>query len=193
MTESEPIPPASYTYKPSVAGSPITFELTGEGMSCHGSFRSATWRYADIARIRLSYRPVSMLAHRFRADLRHKDGRRLRIVSATWMGIMTLTPQNDSYSAFIEELHRRIAREAGDITCLAGLPRFTFVLAAGVFAVLMVAMTALLVRALVSGDFIAALFLLAFGAWSVWYLGNWLKRNKPQRYAPDQVPKELLP
>jgi hypothetical protein len=193
MTESEPLPPTSYTYKPSVAGSPITFALTGEGLSCHGSFRSAVWRYEDIARIRLSYRPVSMLAHRFRADLRNKDGRRLRIVSATWMGIVTLTPQNESYRAFIEELHRRIAGRAGDAVCLAGLPRFVFFLAAGVFAALMLAMTALLVRALVSGDLIAALFLLGFGAWSAWYLGNWLTRNKPQRYAPDQVPKELLP
>jgi hypothetical protein len=193
MTDTEQSPPVRYTYKPSVAGSPQSFELSGEGLSVQSGFRSSLWRYGDIAQIRLSYRPVSMLAHRFRADLRHKDGRKLTIISATWSGIVALTPQNDSYRAFIEELHRRLAAEQGDVECLAGLPRVKFTIAVAVFAALMLGLAGLLVRALMTGGLAAALFLLGFAAWTTWYIGTWLKRNQPHPYEPQSVPKELLP
>jgi hypothetical protein len=193
MTDDEQPQPLRYAYKPSVAGSPQSFELTDDGLSAHGGFRSAVWRYGDIARIRLTYRPVSMLGHRFRADLRHKDGRKLAIISATWAGIVALTPQSEAYRAFIEALHQRIAAERSDVECLGGLPRVNFALAAVVFAAVTLALAALFVRALLGANFPAALFMLGFGAWSAWYTGGWLMRNKPQRYAPDAVPRQLLP
>jgi hypothetical protein len=193
MTDDEQPEPLRYSYKPSVAGSPQTFELTGEGLSWQGGFRSDLWRYGEIARIRLSYRPVSMLAHRFRAELRHKDGRKLTIVSASWAGIVALTPQNEAYRAFIEALHQRLAAGTSNVECLGGLPRVTFAIAAVIFAAVMLAVVALFVRALFSAHFPAALFMLGFGAWSTWYTGGWLMRNKPQRYPPDKVPRELLP
>ena len=200
MSADEPSEPLRYIYKPSVAGSPMSFELNAQGLAFSSGFRSDSWRYADIAQIRLTYRPVSMLRHRFRADLRHKNGRRLRIVSATWAGIVALTPQNERYRAFIEELHRRLAAERSAVVCLAGLPEVVFVLACATFAVLMLAILGLAVRALAGGSLdsvqqqlFAVLFLFGFAGWSTWYAGGWLKRNKPQRYDPANVPRELLP
>jgi hypothetical protein len=185
--------PIRYAFKPSAVGSPLMLELTGQGLSYTSGFRSDLWRYADIARIRLSYRPVSMLSHRFRADIWHSSGKRLRIISATWAGIVALTPQNDGYRAFIEELHRRLATESHDVQCVAGLPKITFVLACAVFAAVMAALASLLVRALVTGEFVASLFMVGFGAWFGWHTGGWLKRNTPRQYTPDSVPRQMLP
>ena len=193
MTDGEPPAPLRYTYKASVAGSPQSFELTGQGMSFHTGFRSGVWHYGDIARIRLTYRPVSMLRHRFRADIRHKDGRTLKIFSATFAGILAMMPQNDSYRAFIEELHRRVVAAGGGVVCVAGLNPIAFAMAVAVFGAIAIAIATLLVRALVAGDFVAVLFLLGFIAWSAWYIGSWLMRNKPQRYEPEHVPPQLLP
>jgi hypothetical protein len=193
MADDEQPAPKRYAYKPSVAGSPQVFTLTADGLAFEGGFRSAVFRYGDIARIRLSYRPVSMLAHRFRADIHHKDGRKLTVISATWAGLVVLTPQNDSYRAFIEELHRRVATGGGDVECLAGLPRFSFALAAAAFAAVIIALAGLLVRALVSSQFIAALFILGFGALFAWHTGTMLVRNKPRLYEPDNPPRQLLP
>jgi hypothetical protein len=151
------------------------------------------WRYGDIARIRLIYRPVSMLAHRFRADLQHKDGKRLTIVSASWAGIVALTPQNDSYRAFIEDLHQRIAAERSNVVCLAGLHPTAYAITVAVFAAVMIAVAALFVRALVTGEFIAAVFMAGFALWFGWNTGGLLTRNKPQRYDPASVPRQLLP
>jgi hypothetical protein len=193
MTEAEQLSPLRYAYKASVAGSPQSFELTGQGMSFQAGFRSGVWRYGDIARIRLTYRPVSMLRHRFRADIRHKDGRTLKIISATWAGIVAMTPQNDSYRAFIAELHRRVAAEGRGVEYVAGLQPVAFAMAIVVYGAIAVAVATLVVRALVAGDVVAMLFLLAFIAWSGWYIGSWLMRNKPQRYEPQQIPSQLLP
>jgi hypothetical protein len=193
MTDDEQLPPLRYAYKASVAGSPQSFELTGQGMSYHTGFRSGVWGYGDIGRIRLTYRPVSMLRHRFRADVRHKDGRTLKIFSATFAGILALTPQNDSYRAFIAELHRRVAAAGGSAEYVAGLHPIAFWMAVAVFSALGFAMASLLVRALSAGDFAAALFFLGFAAWSGWYVGGWLTRNKPQRYEAQRIPPQLLP
>ena len=182
----------SYGYKASVAGSPHLFELTEEGLSFRTGFRSGVWRYRDIARIRLTYRPVSMLRHRFRADLRHADGKSLTIVSATWSGIVTMAPQDEAYRAFIEELHRRIARER-EVVCVAGLQPVAFALAVAVYGVIVIALAALLVRALLTGELAAALFMLGFAAWSGWYIGGFLMRNKPGRYEPLNLPARLMP
>src|SRR5262245_13659476 len=192
MTDDEPALPLRYAYKASAAGSPQMFELTEQGLSFHTGFRSGVWAYGDIARIRLSYRPVSMLRHRFRADVRHKDGRTLAIVSATWSGIVTMAPQDDAYRAFIAELHRRVAA-VRDVDCVAGLQPVAFWLGVAAFGAILLAIASLFVRALLTGEHVGALFMVGFAAWSGWYAGGFLMRNKPGRYQPASLPPQLMP
>ena len=184
--------PLRYAYKASVAGSPHLFDLTEQGLSFQTGFRSGVWAYADIERFRLSYRPVSMLRHRFRADIRHKDGKTLKIFSSTWSGIVTMAPQDDAYRAFMEELHRRVARER-DVVCVAGLQPIAFALAVALCGGILIAIAALFIRALLTGELTAALFLLGFVLWSGWYAGGFLMRNKPGRYEPLNLPARLMP
>jgi len=192
MTDDEPERPLRYAYKASVAGSPHLFELTEQGLSFQTGFRSGVWRYSDIARIRLSYLPVSMLRHRFRADIRNTHGKTVKIVSATWSGIVTMAPQDDAYRAFIAELHRRISKER-DLACVAGLQPIAFGLAIALYGAVLLALAALFVRALLTGEWPAALFMLGFAAWSGWYIGGFLTRNKPGRYEPLNLPARLMP
>ena len=77
-------PGSSYVYKASLIGSAHRFELTDEGLSWHVGGRSGLWPYADIAAVRLSYRPVSMQPRRFRADIDHVSGARIAVLSTTW-------------------------------------------------------------------------------------------------------------
>src|SRR5215471_5614901 len=93
------LPGASYAYKASLIGAAHRFELTGQGLSWRFGGRSGTWPYADIAAIRLSYRPVSMQQHRFRADIRKKDGGRLPILSTSWQTAALMAPQDNGYRA----------------------------------------------------------------------------------------------
>ena len=101
----EQAPAIGYAYKASLIGAAHQFELTADGLSWRVAGRADVWRYADITAMRLSYRPVSMQAHRFRADIAHASKARLPIISTSWQTAALMAPQDNDYRAFITELH----------------------------------------------------------------------------------------
>ncbi|MFB6463546.1 hypothetical protein [Bradyrhizobium tunisiense] len=183
----------SYAYKASLIGSAHRFELTEEGLSWHIGGRAALWPYAEIGAIRLSFRPVSMQQHRFRADVTHSSGRRITILSTSWQTAALMAPQDNGFRAFIVELHARMAKAGSRAVLTAGLGRAAYAAVLALLAMLTVAMAGLLIRALVIGEFAGVLFILGFAALFAWQVGGFVRRNQPQSYSFDQVPKGLLP
>jgi hypothetical protein len=51
----------------------------------------------------------------------------------------------------------------------------------------------LTVRAIQAGAFPAAILVAAFLGVFLWQAGGFLRRNRPGRYAPDALPRDLLP
>ena len=193
MQVSDAEPATSYAYKASLIGSAHRFELTEAGLSWHIAGRSGLWRYDEISAIRLSFRPVSMQQHRFRADVSHAGGGRIAILSTSWQTAALMAPQDNGFRAFIVALHARMAQAGSRATLTAGLGRTTYAAVLAFLAVLTVAMTGLLIRALVIGEFAGALFVLGFAALFAWQVGGFVRRNQPQGYSFDRVPKALLP
>lgn len=192
-SEAEATPVTSYAYKASLIGSAHRFELTEQGLSWHIGGRTSLWPYDEISAIRLSFRPVSMQQHRFRADVTHSSGRRIAILSTSWQTAALMAPQDNGFRAFILALHARMAKAGSRAVLTAGLGRTAYAAVLAFLAVLTVAMAGLLIRALVSGEFAGALFILGFAALFAWQVGGFVRRNQPQRYSFDQVPKALLP
>jgi membrane protein CcdC involved in cytochrome C biogenesis len=62
-----------------------------------------------------------------------------------------------------------------------------------VLALVAIAITGLLARAVATGALGGALFLLGFAALFGWQIGGFIRRNKPQAYAFGALPEELLP
>ena len=182
-----------YAYKASLIGSAHEFELTDRGLSWKVSGRSGVWAYRDISAVRLSYRPSSMQAHRFRTDIWHKDGGRIRIMSTNWQTVSLMTPQDNGYRAFIEALHARMAAAGSRATLTGGLPKGLFAAALAFVAFLAVAMVGLLVRALMTGEYSGALFLVGFALLFNWQIGGFIRRNRPIAYTFDHMPEALLP
>jgi hypothetical protein len=186
-------PGTSYVYKASLIGSAHRFELTGRGLSWHVGGRSGMWPYGEIAAVRLSYRPVSMQPRRFRADIDHVNGARIAVLSTSWTTVTLMAPQDNDYRAFITELHRRL-KDAGSRAVLAGgLKPGLYQAGLAVLAVVAVSMTGLLIRAIATGEWAGALFLLGFAALFGWQIGGFIRRNRPQRYTFDDLPGEVLP
>jgi hypothetical protein len=183
----------SYAYKASLIGAAHQFELTESGLSWRLAGRAGTWPYAEIAAIALSYRPVSMQARRFRADLRHQSGARLIILSTSWQTAALMAPQDQAYRTFIIELHARMAKAGSRAVLTGGLGRKAY--AAGLTLVAVVAglMAVLLLRALLTGQFAGALFLAGFAALFAWQVGGFIRRNRPLTYSFDHIPQPLLP
>ncbi|WP_445216511.1 hypothetical protein ACKWRH_30410 [Bradyrhizobium sp. Pa8] len=183
----------SYAYKASLIGSAHRFELTDAGLSWHIAGRSGLWRYDEISAIRLSFRPVSMQQHRFRADLSHTGGGRIRILSTSWQTAALMAPQDNGFRDFIIELHARMAQAGSRAELTAGLGRKTYAAVLAFLAVLTVAMAGLLIRALLIGEFAGALFIIGLAALFAWQVGGFVRRNQPHSYSFDRVPKALLP
>jgi hypothetical protein len=182
-----------YVYKASLIGSAHRFELIEDGLSWHVGGKSGVWRYPDIAAIRLSYRPVSMQSRRFRADIGHVNGQRVSVLSTTWQTVTLMTPQDKDYRAFIIELHRRLEGAGAGVVLVGGLKPGLYAAAVAVLALVAIAITGLLARAIATGALGGALFLLGFAALFGWQIGGFIRRNKPQRYGFGALPAELLP
>ena len=193
-TEGEGTPPVTrYTYKASLIGSAHQFDLTDAGLSWRIGSRSGVWPYAEIASVRLSYRPMTMQSRRFRADIEKAGGGRIAIVSTTWQTVTLMTPQDQDYRAFIVELHRRMKAAGSKAALIGGIGPATYAAAVTMVALLAIAMFGLLVRALATFEFTGALFLVAMAAWFAWTVGGFIKRNRPLSYSFDRLPDALLP
>lgn len=191
--DDEDRPGLRYSYKASLIGSAYLFELADKGLSWKMSGRSGVWAYRDISAVRLSYRPSSMQSHRFRADIWNKGGGRIRIMSTNWQTVSLMTPQDNGYRAFIESLHARMAAAGSKAMLTGGLPKGHYAAALGFVGFLAIAMLGLLVRALMTGEYIGALFLVGFALLFNWQIGGFMRRNKPVSYAFDRLPAALLP
>ncbi|WP_315831472.1 hypothetical protein [Bradyrhizobium prioriisuperbiae] len=183
----------SYRYKPSLIGTPWTFDLTDDGLSWRMGARSGVWPYATIATIRLSYRPISMQSRRFRADISNLSGKSIRILSVNWQTPALVAPQDEPYRTFVQELHRRVAAAGGTPVLVAGLGRRTYALAGIAMALVVLGLAALFIRAAMIGSYGGMLFLAGFAALFGWQLGRFMRRNKPRFYAAGDVPRDLLP
>ncbi len=182
-----------YTYKASLVGAAYQFDLTDDGLSWHIGSRSGVWPYAEIASVRLSYRPMTMQSRRFRADIERAGGGRITVLSTTWQTVALVTPQDGDYRAFIIELHRRMKAAGSKAALIGGIGPVHYATAVTIVALLAIAMVGLLVRALATSEFTGALFLVGMAVWFAWTVGGFIKRNRPCRYTFDQLPDTLLP
>jgi hypothetical protein len=190
---NETAPGARYAYKASLVGSAHEFELTEAGLQWQAGGKSGLWRYADLAAVRLSYRPVSMQSRRFRCDIDHVNRQRLVVTSTTWQTVTLMTPQDDSYRAFVLELHRRLAATGSRARLMGGLKPGLYGLGVALLILVVIAVTGLLARAVATGAWGGALFLVGFAALFGWQIGGFIRRNQPRQYEFRNVPEALLP
>ena len=183
----------SYAYKASLVGAAHRFELTDQGLSWWIARKSGVWPYAAIVGVRLSYRPVSMQSQRFRADIDGADRGRLALLSTSWQTSVLMSPQDQDYRAFIVALHQRMSQAGSNAALSGGLKPRLYISALVLLALVVVAMTGLLVRAIMIGEWGGVLFLTGFAALFGWQVGGFVRRNRPQAYTFDHLPASLLP
>jgi hypothetical protein len=184
---------ARYAYKASLIGAAHRFELTDQGLSWQVGGKSGVWPYAEISSIRLSYRPVSMQSHRFRADIERADGQRIVIFSTSRQTIALMAPQDQDYRAFITQLHERMAKQGSTAALIAGIGPKTYAAGIALLVLVGISIAGLLIRALSTGEWAGALFLVGFAALFGWQIGGFVRRNRPRSYTFDTLPPELLP
>ena len=134
-----------------------------------------------------------MQSRRFRADVERTGGGRIVILSTSWQTVALMAPQDHLYRDFIVELHRRMKAAGSRATLSGGLGTKTYAAATVVLVLVGLAIAGLLVRALATGEFTGALFLVGFAALFAWQIGGFVSRNRPLSYGFDDLPERLLP
>jgi hypothetical protein len=185
--------PTRYAFKASLIGAAHQFELTDGGLSWQVGGKSAVWAYADIAAIRLSYRPVSMQSRRFRADIEHASRQKMAVLSTSWQTVALMAPQDRDYRAFITQLHARMQAAGSKAALIGGIGPKSYAAGIVLLVLVAIAISGLFVRAIATREFSGALFLVGFAALFGWQIGGFVRRNRPRAYSFDHLPEALLP
>jgi hypothetical protein len=134
-----------------------------------------------------------MQARRFRCEIDHLNRQRIAVMSTTWQTVALMTPQDEAYRAFIFELHARLAAAGSKAELIGGLKPVPYALGIALLTFVAIAVTGLFARAVATGEWGGALFLVGFIALFGWQIGGFIRRNRPRHYRFDDVPRELLP
>src|SRR4051812_9560117 len=133
--ETDPDGDPTYAFKPSLMGALARFTLKSDALAWELGRRSGRIRYDRIKALRLSYRPVTMQSHRFITEIWSPDSPKIQIVSASWRSILEQERRDEAYSAFVAELHRRLAAAGATTQFSTGLPVAIYGVGIVVFAV----------------------------------------------------------
>ena len=182
-----------YEYKPSLMGAAWELRLRPDALEWRTGRHHGRIPYDRITRIRLSFRPVSMQTRRFVTEIWWPGARRLSIASTSWRSLLEQAAQDYDYGAFVRDLHARVAAAKGAASFETGVPPLLYWPGVVVFVGVAAGLAMLTLRALALGAYSGAALVAAFLALFVWQSGGYFKRNRPGRYRPDAVPKELVP
>lgn len=184
---------AVYSFRPALLGADFTFRLGSGGLDWTRGTNSGHVPYRNVRRVRMSYKPASMQSHRFITELWSEGAPKLQIVSTSWKSMVDLQRLDASYSAFVAELHRRVARGAATVRYEQGVNGFFYWPGLALFIATGLLLAALVVRSLEAQTLGATAFIGALFALFVWQGGNFFCRNRPRQYYPDALPPELMP
>jgi hypothetical protein len=182
-----------YSYRPSLLGQPAEFRLTCRAIEWRIGALSGQIPYDQVRRVRLSFRPVTMQFHRFVAEIWPSTGPKLSIVSVSWRSFLEQERQDHAYRAFLTEFHRRLTAAGSRATFETGTPAALFWPGYALFLAVTFVIAGLLVHALQTRAFTAALMIAAFLGLFLWQVGSYFRRNRPGRYRPDAIPPQVLP
>ncbi|MBI4274633.1 MAG: hypothetical protein HY659_08035 [Rhizobiales bacterium] len=183
----------TYSYRPSLLGAPCEFRLTPTALVWQAGRLDGRIAYRDIQAVRLSFQPATMQNYRFMTQIASRTAPKLKIFSTSWKSMLEQSRQDDGYSGFIAELHRRLAAAGSKAIFAGGTNPFIYWPSVAVFAVMTIGFALLTVRALQVGAWGGAAFVGGFFALFLWEIGGFLRRNRPRIYRPDALPPELLP
>jgi hypothetical protein len=183
----------TYAFKPSLIGAICQFTLKADAMDWQIGRRSGRLRYDRVRAVRLSYRPVTMQSHRFITEIWSTDNPKIQIVSVSWRSIMEQERLDKAYSAFVTELHRRIAAAGAKAKFTTGLPAVTYWIGVVMFTGVILATGGLFLRAMSSVQWAATAVVGIFFLVFAYQLGTYFYRNRPGRYQGDAIPNGVLP
>ena len=185
--------PFAYAYRPSLLGAAWEFRLAGDGIDWAAGRKGGHIPFRAVRRLRMSFRPASMQSHRFMTELWADGAPKLEILSSSWKSMVEQARLDGRYTAFVAELHRRIALAAALARFEKGSNPLLYWPGLIAYVGVSLGLALLVMRALQVNAKGGAAFIGGFLALFLWQGGNFFRRNRPGRYSPEALPADLLP
>lgn len=159
-----------------------------------GEYGEMRLPYADIAEVRLAYRPSRVQRNRYLAHLTPRTGgKRIDISNSSFEGYGSFTEHNEAYARFITALHERLAEAGTQTRYSKGSTTLGYIgnLVLTAWIICMVILAAVLLVAW--GLVWIAVIKLALIAFYTPTLFRFIARARPQSYDPRSIPDGALP
>lgn len=182
-----------YAFKPSLVGSAIEMMLHPDNIEWRGGRFSGRIFYREVRKVRLGFRPVTTENYRFITEVWSTTGAKLMIASTSWRGMVQQERHNAEYTAFVTELHRRIAAAGANAEFVSGSQPFLYWPGVAVFVGLCIGVVGLAVQAVQTQQWAVFLVVIAMMLFFLWQTGNFFRRNLPGTYRPDALPERAMP
>jgi hypothetical protein len=183
----------AYAYRASPLGSPWIFRLLPHALEWSAGYNRGTAPYAEIARMRLSFRPMTMQMYRFATEIWIPGRAKLTIASTSASGLIQHETHNADYRAFVHELARRIAAAGDKMAFRTGSPPLLYWPGVVIFGGVSIALILLMLRSLGDADWRGLAILAALFAFFLWQVGTFFYRNRPGEFDPLAPPERVLP
>lgn len=189
----DPVPEIRYSHRPKPFSSDLDLRLDGKSLFAERGRSKQEFALKGIERLRLSYSPRNTAKLVFRCDIRASDGKTMRFDNLSWMSMIQTTRQDGDYARFVEALVARTASAGGTPAFEAGIGmvRYRFMQVAGYGMIVALSFAAIFAAS--RSSYIVAIACFALGLYLVWWLLEFLTRNKPRGFTPDAIPLGVMP
>lgn len=195
MPTEMPAPKAKVTYshRPKPFAAELELELTANELIATRGRSVQRFPLTAVERIQLTFSPRNTAHLAFACQLRATDGKSVKFDSLSWKSLIETERQNDDYTRFVSTLCARSEQASPKVVLQAGVSPFKHMamLVAGIGVLGALAVTAF--YAFTSGGMIAGGLAIALFGYLVWWMRDYLTRNRPASFRAAAIPASVLP
>lgn len=185
--------PFLYSHQPKPYSNELELRLSDTDLSAIRGRSSQHYPLKDIEQIRLFFSPRNIARLAFSCEVRARDGNSVTFDNVSWRSLIDVERADGAYRTFVLSLVSRAQQANPDVVLVAGIAPWRYRLMQVVGVAIAGCLIASLVIAWRSGGTIIALAAFGLAAYFGLWMRDFLTRNRPRHFAPDQPPEGALP
>lgn len=186
-------PPLTYSHRPKPFSNELDLRLTGTELIAERGRSRQAYPLEKLERIRLSFKPRNIARLAFTCEVRARDGNSVTFNNISWKSLIDIDRPNAAYRAMVSTLIERAAKANPAIRLEAGIAPLRYRVMQGLGVVLATGLAAMVYLAFQNAAYTIAVFALGLGAYLYFWLGDFLRRNRPEAFPAGAIPERVLP
>lgn len=185
--------PLTYSHRPKPFSNELELRLTGTELIAERGRSKQAYALDKLERIRLSFKPRNIARLAFTCEVRAQDGNSVTFDNISWKSLIDIDRPDAAYRAMVSTVIERAVKANPAIRLEAGIAPLRYRVMQALGLVLGVGLVAMVYLALQNAAYPIAIFALGLGAYLFFWLGDFLRRNRPAVFSAGAIPERVLP